>query len=324
MKLNNKALLTSGRDYFFIVVGLAMYAFGFTAFIFPEKIVIGGLAGFGTVIYFLTERAFGFGVPVAVTSYACNLLLLAFAFRSVGRQFVLRTIFGATVVSVGIGVLQPLFPAPLIGGETFMSAIMGAILMGFGIGLVFVHNGSSGGTDIIAAMVSKKSNVTIGRVMLYVDMCIISSSLLLFGQIDKVVYGFVVLVIMSYVCDMVILTNRQAVQFTIISRRWEEIAAAINTDAHRGCTVLDGTGWYTRQSVKLLLVFCRKIETVTIFRIIKSIDPDAFISQGNVNGVYGRGFDSIKVKMKPAHHAEGSQQEPTRAPASHTGAHVQI
>lgn len=324
MKLNYKALLTTGRDYFFIILGLAMYAFGFTAFIFPEKIVIGGMAGFSTVIYFLTERAIGYGIPVAVTSYACNLLLLAMAFRSVGRQFVLRTIFGATVLSLGIGVLQPLFNAPLIAGETFMSAIMGAILMGLGIGLVFVHNGSSGGTDIIAAMVAKKSNVTIGRMMLYVDMCIISSSFLLFGQIDKVVYGFVVLVIMSYVCDLVILTNRQAVQFTIISRRWDEIAAAINNDAHRGCTVLDGTGWYTRQPVKILLVFCRKIETVTVFRIIKSIDPDAFISQGNVNGVYGRGFDSIKVKMK--HTATPAEETPevTRGPASHTGANVQI
>lgn len=324
MKLNNKALLNTGRDYFFIILGLAMYAFGFTAFIFPEKIVIGGMAGFSTVVYFLTERTIGYGIPVAVTSYACNLLLLAMAFRSVGRQFVLRTVFGATVLSLGIGVLQPLFSAPLIAGETFMSAIMGAILMGFGIGLVFVHNGSSGGTDIIAAMVAKKSNVTIGRIMLYVDMCIISSSFLLFGQIDKVVYGFVVLVIMSYVCDLVILTNRQAVQFTIISRRWDEIAAAINNDAHRGCTVLDGTGWYTRQPVKILLVFCRKIETVTVFRIIKSIDPDAFISQGNVNGVYGRGFDSIKVKMKPSATPTEQAPEVTRGPSSHTGANVQI
>ncbi|MCM1027997.1 MAG: YitT family protein [Pseudoflavonifractor sp.] len=323
MNPKSKAKWASTRDYLMIVLGIMMYAFGFTAFIFPEKIVIGGLAGFGTVIYFLTERFMGYGVPVAITSYACNLLLLGMAFRSVGRQFVWRTIFGATVLSLGIGLLQPLFPAPLIEGETFMSAIIGAILMGFGIGLVFVHNGSSGGTDIIAAMVAKKSNVTIGRIMLYVDMCIISSSFLLFGQLDKVVYGFVVLVIMSYVCDMVILTNRQAVQFTIISRHWDEIAAAINNDAHRGCTVIDGTGWYTRQSVKILLVFCRKIEAVTIFRIIKSIDPDAFISQGNVNGVYGRGFDAIKVKVKPSEHQEQTRLT-SAPPAPSTGANVQI
>ena len=164
----------------------------------------------------------------------------------------------------------------------------------------------------------QKSNVTIGRTMLYVDMCIIlPHSLILFGQVDKVVYGFVVLVIMSYVCDMVINTNRQAVQFTIISSHWDEIAAAINNDAKRGCTVLDGTGWYTRQSVKILLVFCRKIEAITIFRIVKSIDPEAFIS-GNVNGVYGRGFDTIKLKAKPSRPKPVLKNRLTRAPHRQT------
>lgn len=286
-----------GRDYLMIIFGIMLYSFGFTAFIFPNQIVIGGMAGFSTVIYVLSDRFLGYGFPVAITSYACNLILLAIAYRSVGKTFVLRTIFGATVLSLGIGVLTPCFPHPLIGDETFMSAIIGAICMGVGIGIVFVHNGSSAGTDIIAAMVAKKSNVTIGRMMLYVDMVIISSSFILFGQIDKVVYGFVVLVIMSYTCDLVINTNRQAVQFTIISKHWNAIAAAIGTDAKRGCTVVDGHGWYTGRPIKILMVFCRKIEAMTIFRIVKSIDPEAFISQGNVNGVYGNGFDTLKVKL---------------------------
>ena len=135
--------------------------------------------------------------------------------------------------------------------------------------------------------------------MLYTDVCIISSSFLLFHQIDKIVYGFVVLFLVSYMADMVINTNRQAVQFTIFSTRWREIATAINNDAHRGCTVLSGMGWYSKQEVKVLLCMCRKIESVTIFRIIKSIDNDAFVTQANVNGVYGKGFDEVKIKMKP-------------------------
>lgn len=320
MNFNRRNILTMGRDYVMIVFGIMLYAFGFTAFIFPEKIVIGGMAGFSTIVYFVTEKFVGYGVPVAVSSYTFNLILLAFACRTVGKLFVWRTIFGATVLSLGIGLLTPLFPEPLISGQPFMCAIIGAICMGMGIGIVFVHNGSSAGTDIIAAMVAKKSNVTIGRMMLYVDVCIISSSLILFGQVDKVVYGFVVLVIMSYVCDMVINTNRQAVQFTIISSHWDEIAAAINNEAKRGCTVIEGTGWYTRQSVKILMVFCRKIEAVTIFRIIKSIDPEAFISQANVNGVYGRGFDTIKYKVKPAN----SKPHPEPSPSSPTPTNVKI
>jgi uncharacterized membrane-anchored protein YitT (DUF2179 family) len=293
MAISRDKIWRTSKDYFFISLGMAIYAFGFTAFILPQGVVIGGLAGVGTLVYFIT------GIPVAVTQYLCNLALLAMAYKIVGKKFVLGTIFGATMISVWVGLFQPIFEGGLIPGEPFMNIIIGAILLGFGIGLSFVHNGSSGGTDIVAAMVSKRSNVTIGRTMLYTDVFIISSSYLLFHDISRIVFGFVVLVIVSYMADLVINTNRQAVQFTIFSRKWREIATAINNDAKRGCTVLSGMGWYSKREVKVLLVMCRKIESVTIFRIIKSIDSDAFITQANVNGVYGQGFDDYKVKMKP-------------------------
>lgn len=284
-------LWRNAKDYFFITLGVALYALGFCAFILPEKVVIGGLAGVGTLVYFLTD------IPVAVTQYALNLFLLAIAYRIVGRQFVVGTIYGATMISVFVGIFQPLFTHPLTN-EPFMNIVIGGIICGFGIGLTFVHNGSSGGTDIVAAMVSKHSNVSVGRMMLYTDFFIISSSYLIFHDLDKVVYGFVVLFLVSYMADLVINTNRQAVQFTIFSPHWKEIATAINNDAKRGCTVISGMGWYSKQEVKVLLVMCRKIESVTIFRIIKSIDSNAFITQANVNGVYGKGFDEVKVKMK--------------------------
>lgn len=282
-----------------IIFGIFLYAFGFSAFIFPEKIVIGGLAGVGTLIYFVTEKLFGYGVPVEVSMYALNITLLAMAFKTVGKQFILRTIFGATLISLFIGWLTPLFPAPLVAGQTFMNVLVGGIMCGIGIGLVFIHNGSTGGTDIVAAMMAKTTNVSVGRTMLYCDMTTISLSFLLFGKVDNVVYGFIDLVLISFLTDMVINTNRQAVQFIIFSNKWEEIAAAINNKANRGCTVLNGMGWYTKHEVKILLVMCRKIESVTVFRIIKSIDENAFITQANVNGVYGQGFDKIKVKVRP-------------------------
>ena len=272
MNLDRKKLWVSSRDYLFIVFGIFLYAFGFSAFIFPEQVVIGGLSGFGTLVYFLTQKLFGTGVPVAITQYAMNLLLLSIAFKRVGKQFVIRTIFGATVISLFIGLLTPLFPEPLVQGEPFMNVIIGGILCGIGIGMAFTHNGSTGGTDIVAAMVSKTSNVSMGRTMLYTDFLIISSSFLILHKIDTVVYGFVVLVICSFMADMVINTNRQAVQFTIFSKHWEKIADAINKEAHRGCTVLTGIGWYTKSETKMLIVMCRKIESVTIFRIVKSID----------------------------------------------------
>lgn len=287
-----KEILGSLKDYIMIVVGLAMYAFGYTAFILPEKVVIGGMPGVSALIYFK------FGIPVAVSNFVLNLILLAIAWRIVGKTFVVRTIFGISALSVLLAIMQPLFTAPFVGQQAFMNVLLGGLLCGMGVGMVFVHNGSTGGTDIVAAMVSKSSNVTIGRTMLYVDVVIISSSYLLFHSIDKIVYGYVTLLVISTVCDYVINTNRQAVQFTIFSEKWSEIADAIISEAHRGCTLLHGTGWYTKHDVKMLLVMCRKIEAISIFRIIKSIDPHAFVTQANVNGVYGQGFDEEKMKQQ--------------------------
>ena len=287
----------TSRDYFFITLGMALYAFGFCAFILPQKVVIGGVAGLGTIIYFLT------GIPVAIAQYALNLILLAIAYKVVGKKFVVGTIFGATMISVWVGIFQPLFQDIRITDEPFMNVVIGGILAGIGVGMAFTHNGSSGGTDIVAAMVSKHTNVSVGRTMLYPDFFIISSSYFIFHQLDLVVYGFIVLALTSYTADMIINTNRQAVQFTIFSKKWQEIATAINNDAKRGCTVLTGMGWYSKQEVKVLLVMCRKIEAVTISRIIKSIDPEAFTTQANVNGVYGKGFDELKVKMKSPTHS---------------------
>lgn len=303
--------MRTGRDCFFITLGMAIFAFGFCGFILPEKVVIGGLAGIGTIIYFLT------GIPVAISQYALNLILLAMAYKIVGKKFVLSTIFGATMMSVFVGIFQPLL-ANGFTHEPFMNIVIGALLGGFGVGLAFTHNGSSGGTDIVAAMVSKYTNVSIGRTMLYTDVFIISSSYFLFHHLDLVVYGLVVLVLSTQVVDMVINTNRQAIQFTIFSSKWEEIATAINNEARRGCTVLSGMGWYSKKEVKVLLVMCRKIESVGISRIIKSIDPEAFITQANVNGVYGKGFDELKVKMKmPDNNHTESHSHTDTAVSSH-------
>ena len=306
MIINRTNLFTSIKDYLFIILGLLLYGFGFTAFILPHEIVIGGLSGVGTLVYFATKGL----IPVAVTQYACNLILLAFAFKIVGKTFVFRTIFGATVISVSIGIFEAIFmhlSHPLIP-DISMSAILGAILCGLGVGLCFVHNGSSGGTDIVAAMVSKVSNVSIGRTMIFCDMLIVTLSIFLpfdgnfqeriEARVPLIVYGWVITFIVAYMTDMVINTNRQATQFIIFSSKWAEIADQINTEAHRGVTVLDGEGWYSKHPVKVLMVWCRKIESVTIFRIVKSVDDNAFITQANVNGVYGKGFDKMKVKIK--------------------------
>lgn len=300
------SLLVNAKDYMLIILGLSLYAVGFTACILPWEVVIGGMAGVSTLIYYGTNGL----IPVAVSSYALNLVLLAIAYKIVGKTFVMRTVFGVTVVALAIGVCEGFFMGlghPLIPDRT-VSLVLGAILCGVGIGTCFIHNGSSGGTDIVAACVSKVSNASIGRIMIYTDMCIVSLSIFLpfagtWGEriearIPTIVYGIMVTFIVSFITDQIINTNRQATQFFIFSPKWVEIADRILSEAHRGVTVLDGEGWYTKHDVKILMVYCRKIESVTIFRIVKSVDEHAFVTQGAVNGVYGQGFDKVKIKMK--------------------------
>ena len=301
---NTKKYLNLAKDYVMITLGLFTYAFGFTAFILPEEIVIGSVTGLSSLIHFWL------GWNVALTYYAINIILLCIAFRSVGKQFVLRTIIGASIATFFIGVLQPMFPEPIVQQQTFMNVILGAVLCGLGLGVVFTHGGSTGGTDIIAAMVAKHSTVSFGRTMMYCDVLIICSSWLLFHSIDKIVYGLIYMVIYSVAADRVINNTRQSVQFQIISKKWQQIADNVNNVAHRGCTILDGIGWYTKKPVKIVMVMCRKHESVNIFRIIKETDREAIITQSNVNGVYGFGFDELKVRVHNKQESDGETITP--------------
>ena len=283
------------KDYFFICAGIMSYAFGYTAFILPEQVVMGGVSGISALLFY------AFGLPAGASILVLNLAMLVLASKALSRQFTIRTVIGVSIMSLFVGLLQPLFqqyPIITAGEDKFMHVLIGGALGGAGLGLVFSHNGSTGGTDIVAAMVSKYRQVSVGRMILYVDLIIISSSFIIYHDLNKVIYGYVVLVFLSYMADQVVNNTRQAVQFTIFSKRWDEIATAVNHELHRGCTIVDGTGWYTRQEVKMLIIFCRKSEALDIYRLIKELDPHAFMSQSNVNTVYGEGFDENKVKAR--------------------------
>ena len=302
------------KDYIIILIGIAMYCFGFTAFInvaLPQdnRVVIGGIAGLSQVFDLLTTNAFGFSTPYAAVMFGVNVLLLAMAIKAVGRTFVVRTVFGVTALTLIIAFMQPFFTKPLVPNiEPMLLVIIGAVIGGIGIGMVYSHNGSTGGTDILAAMASRKHDISMGRMIQICDIVIISTSIVIKSAyvegysfdtaVEPVFYGVLVLIILPSLADWMINTSNQAVQFTIISKHWEEIATAINNEAKRGCTVLNGMGWYTKQDMKVLMVLCRTYESVTIGRIVKFIDKDAFVSQCNVRGVYGQGFDALKVKMK--------------------------
>jgi uncharacterized membrane-anchored protein YitT (DUF2179 family) len=280
------------REYISITFGLLLYALAWKTLLIPYGIVGGGVTGIGALVYFAT------GLPVSVTFFGINLLLLGIAIKLIGWKFSIRTVIGVGILTVFLTVIPEFPPGLLVKPEdSFMACVIGGLIMGGGIGLVFLNNGSSGGTDIIAKVVNKYRNITPGRALLYSDVIIISSSFFLEnGSLEKIVYGLTALTVTTVAVDMVINGVRQSVQFFIFSRKHEEIATRINQEVKRGVTILDGTGWYSKETMKVITVVARKNESISIFRIVKEVDPNAFISQASVIGVYGEGFDVIKSK----------------------------
>jgi uncharacterized membrane-anchored protein YitT (DUF2179 family) len=275
------------RDYVIIVFGLFLYAFGVTAFLIPAKIIGGGITGVATVIYFTS------GIETGYTYFIINVFLVLAAIRILGTSFGVKTIFSMVVMAVMLNVLQGIFTEPLIK-DMFLSSILGGIIGGAGIGIVFNRGGSTGGTDIIAMIINKYRNVSPGRIIMYCDVVIIASSFFVLKSVEGMVYGYVSMWVVSYTIDSLLNGAKQSVQMFIFSERYDDIADYIVHQANRGLTVFDGTGWYTRRNVKMIMTVVRKREASPIYKQIKQIDPDAFISQNSVMGVFGNGFDQIK------------------------------
>lgn len=297
------------RDYLFITIGLVMYAIGVNAFQLPYQITGGGVAGIGAILFY------GFNIPQAYTFFIINIFLLILAVKMLGWKFCIKTIYAVVVLTVILEAVRQGFAAygashadefvlspngmpQIVKDDAFMSTILGAAIEGIGLGIVFLNNGSTGGTDIIAAIVNKYRDITLGQVIMFFDILIISSSGLLPGiGISQMLYGYTTLIITSIMLDYVVDRGRQSVQFFIFSRKYDEIADAI-TSTGRGVTVLEGEGWYTHTERKVLVVLAKKRESTSIFRFIKNVDPQAFVSQSKVIGVFGEGFDRIKVKAE--------------------------
>ena len=286
-----QSLIRETRDYLMIALGLILYGIGWTVFLSPDDITAGGMPGIASIVYFAT------GFPVQYTYFSINLILLLLSIRILGWKFSIKTVFAVFTLTFFLSIIQRLASGVvLLHDQPFMACVIGASLCGGGIGIAFSSNGSTGGTDIIAAIINKYRDITLGRVMLICDLIIISSSYFVLKDWEKVVYGYVTLYICSFVLDQVVNSARQSVQFFIISEKYDEIARHINVYPHRGATVINASGFYSGKDQKMLFVLAKKRESTIIFRLIKDIDPNAFVSQSAVIGVYGEGFDRIKVK----------------------------
>lgn len=282
-------------SYVIITFGIAAYTFAWSAFMLPAKIVGGGVSGISSVL----ALAVGIPLPIGVMNFIINAILVLVGFKVLGSKFGANTIYGIVMSSVCFILWQQvlhvenLFEVSQFGG--FMCAIIGGALCGGGIGLTFAMGGNSGGTDIIALIVSKFYNVSPGKVIMYLDIFIIGSSYFVSHQLENVIFGYVVMVTMTYVLDMVLDGNKQSYQILVFSSRNKEIADAITQEVGRGVTLLDGEGGFTHQSTQVLIVMAHKTDKPNVMQIIHRIDENAFISVSKTQGVYGRNFEKLKL-----------------------------
>jgi uncharacterized membrane-anchored protein YitT (DUF2179 family) len=281
-------LKTTLTDYVVIAFGMGLYVLSWTIFLIPAEITGGGISGLSAVIFYSAH------IPVAVSYFVINVFLILIAIKVLGASFGIKTIFSMLVATLLFWLTPGLIKEPLID-DTFLSAALGGMMGGIGIGIVFTRGGSTGGTDIIAMIINKYRNISPGRVIMYCDVIIIASSYFVFQSPGKLVYGYVSMWVVSYTIDAFLNGSNASAQIFIFSRNFEEIADYINKNVSRGVTVLDGTGWYTKENLKVVMTVVRKRESSLIFRKLKEIDPEAFISMGSVMGVYGQGFDKMRI-----------------------------
>ena len=289
-KLTKAGIIAEVRDYLIIAMGMMSYCIGWGIFLLPNNITTGGISGVSSILYW------GTGIPVQTSYSIINAVLLLFALKVLGWKFCIKTIYAVAVLTTGVTFVTTYYHGHLLSDQPFMAAIIGAVFCGCGVGLGLSSNGSTGGTDIIAAVINKYRDISLGRVIMLCDVIIISSSYIVLRDWEKVLYGYVVLYVTAFCIDWVVNSQRSSVQFFIISNRWQEIGERINREPHRGCTVIDAQGFYSGNEVKMLFVLAKRRQSDLIFRIINEVDPQAFVSQSAVIGVYGEGFDHFKVR----------------------------
>ena len=326
MAIVKKSFWTVVKEWALVTLGILIYVTGWALFLMPNNLVGGGVSGISSMIQYATGGA----IQMGYSYFVLNAILIILAMVVIGMGFGAKTIYAIILASVGLRFLPDLIPTEIIQtlalqNGKLMSTLCGGLMAGIGIGMSISNGGSTGGTDIIALIYTKYRNVSPGKVILYIDFVIILSSLLipsivpdldpatgkqLIGpdgeplthlmpfaeKVTTVIYGLILVTVNGRVIDSYLSGSQQSVQLFILSKHYAEIADSITHDLHRGVTVLDGKGWYTKEPAEVLMVITRKTDVNLFLRQIKAIDPNAFLSVSSVNGVYGRGFEAIKGK----------------------------
>lgn len=294
MDLSRNRVFKIVKEYALMAVGMLFYSFGWIGCILPVGGTGGGAAGLSLVLCTAMQELFGCSIQIGTMVFLLNAILLLISGFIVGWNFGVKTVFCVVILSFSMNLWQTVLPdGDFLHLERILAVILGGILAGIGIALCFSQGGSTGGTDIVAMIINKYRTISYGKILIYSDFVIIGSTLLVGYHIDTVIYGYVMTAVVGYTVDMIMAGNSQSSQVFIFTHDYERMTRAIIESAHRGVTLLDSEGGFSREKSKVVVVICRKRETSNILKLAKSIDSGAFISVGSVMGVYGKGFNAL-------------------------------
>ena len=320
--LSSRSILVGIKEYLLMTFGMFCYAFGWLMCVLPAGGMGGGAAGLATLINAILPSSVTGFLTIGTLVFIINCVLLILGVMIVGWKFGIKTLYCILIMSVMFNVVESCLEPDLmvnmlkgVDAWRLLLVVLGAASCGLGIAVSFMQGGSTGGTDIVAMIINKFRTVSYGKVLLMTDCGILISSVFLTTTVTiansadiielttiepltslafaRMIYGFIMIAVIGYTVDFVQSGNQQSNQIMIFCKDYEAMADMINNKAHRGATLIDAMGWYTKTPSKAVMVVCRKRDTSMILKLVREQDPSAFLTVGSVMGVYGQGFDAL-------------------------------
>ena len=296
LKRPKNKILTVIKEYLIMTIGMCIYSFGWIGCVLPAKSTSGAASGLAIVVSTALQNTMGWEVKIGTIVLIINVVLLIIAGFLLGWNFGIKTIYCIFALSMSMNIWQDILPADdFLHIDRFLSMIIGGVVTGFGVAIAIMQGGSAGGTDIVAMIINKFRSISYGRIIFILDLLIIASSLTVGFSIDAAIYGYIMTLVFGYTVDMILAGNKQSSQVFIISPKYNDITHALTTELGRGVTLIEGEGGYTHNKTKMVMVVCSNRETPAVMKYVKDIDPNAFMTVASVMGVYGQGFQPIKL-----------------------------
>ncbi len=276
------------KEYLIITIGCLFYAVSINYFFISNHLAEGGVAGICLILYYL------FKFPVGITYFIINIPLLVMGWKLVGRDFLIKTLYGTTCLSLFIDLTKNM-KGP--SNDIMLGSIYGGVFIGIGLGLIFMVNGSTGGTDVIARILNRYFDIPLGKTMLGMDIIILSVAAIFFGK-EVVMYTLISMLIVSKAIDFFQDGYTKSKGVIIMSTKSDEIKDRIMEETGRGTTIIKGEGGYTRNEMNLLYCVVNKFELNKVKSIVKEVDTFAFLTVSDVSEVWGEGFKSLHSNKK--------------------------